>query len=142
MRHSSVPRILYIDSHQGGHETISLLRHAENSAYCISTANTPTEALELIASEPFDLYILEHRLPEMSGVELCRQIRKTDKQTPILFFAGRLRLAESDVSIAAGATEYLVKPIGAEFLIETVRRLLHDFDCSKPKNQSSCSLAK
>jgi two-component system, OmpR family, copper resistance phosphate regulon response regulator CusR len=142
MRYASVARILYIDSQQSSHEINSMLRHAENSTYCISTANTPTEALELIASEPFDLFILEHRLPEMSGVELCRQIRKTDKQTPILFFTARTRLAESDVSLAAGATEYLVEPVSAEYLLETVRRLLRDFHAAKPKNQSSCCLAK
>jgi DNA-binding response OmpR family regulator len=143
------PRILYIDdnSHQDSHreETVSaLLRSADvNQAYCVSTATTAREALELIASEPFDLFILGYQLPEMSGVELCRRIRKTDKLTPILFITKRARLADCQVSVAAGATEYVVKPIGAEYLIETVRHLLNDFHVAKPNCQaSSCNLAK
>ncbi|HEX8369411.1 MAG TPA: response regulator [Pyrinomonadaceae bacterium] len=142
MRYSSSPRILYIENNQDGGEVITTLRRTENRSYCVSTASTPNEALELIASEPFDLLILEHQLSEMSGVELCRRIRQTDKQTPILFCTGRMRLAECEISLAAGATEYLVRPISAENLIETVRQLLNDFHAAKPKNQASCCLTK
>jgi DNA-binding response OmpR family regulator len=90
------------------------------------------------------LFILEHQLREMSGVELCRRIRQTDKKTPILFFSGRTRLMVGEVSIAAGATEYLVRPIGEDHLIDTIRRLLRDriYSGGESKNQSSCCLAK
>ncbi|HEY0048365.1 MAG TPA: response regulator [Pyrinomonadaceae bacterium] len=142
MLHSSVPRILYIENNQDGGELTAMLKRAENRPYCVLTATTPGDALELIADEPFDLLILEHQLPEMSGVELCRRIRQTDKRTPILFCSGRTRLAECDVSLAAGATEYLVRPIAAEHFIETVRRLLNDFHRLKSSNQSSCGLTK
>lgn len=142
MRHSSAARILYIDGNRDGGALVSMLRHSDRNAYCVSTAATPDEALELIASEPFDLFILEHSLAEMSGVEMCRRIRQTDKKTPILFFAGRTRLVESDISLAAGATEYLVEPVSEEYLIETVRRLLSDFHAVKPNNQSACCLTK
>lgn len=142
MRSSSAPRILYIDGNGDGGALVSMLRHSETGAYRISTAATPHEALELIASEPFDLFILEHCLSEMSGVELCRRIRQTDKKTPILFFAGRMRRLESDISLAAGATEYLVAPVSEEYLIETVRRLLSDFQAAKPNNHAACCLTK
>jgi DNA-binding response OmpR family regulator len=142
MRHSSASRILYIDGSRDGGELVSILKGIENCAYRVSIASTPNEALELIAGEPFDLFILESSVSEMSGVELCRLIRKTDKQTPILFFTGRTRAAECEISIAAGATEYLVKPIGAESLVETVRRLLNDFHAGKSRNRTACWLTK
>lgn len=142
MRRSSAPRLLYIENDQDGDELTAMLRRAENRPFCVSTASTPGEALELIAGEPFDLLILEHQLQEMSGVELCRRIRQTDKRTPILFCSGRTRLAECDVSLAAGATEYLVRPIAAGHFIETVRRLLNDSGRLKSSNQSSCGLTK
>lgn len=145
-RKSNNPRILYIDGEPDSspEKVLALLHESDESrAYRVSTATTAHEALELIASEPFDLLILEHQLPEMSGVELCRRIRKTDKQTPILFVTRRARLADCEVSVAAGATEYVIKPIGAKYLIETVRRLLNEFDVVKPSCQaSSCCLAK
>ncbi|MDQ3800497.1 MAG: response regulator [Acidobacteriota bacterium] len=145
MPYSTAPRILYIDNNQtgeGGGELLLMLRHGGHRPYTVATATTPGEALELIASEPFDLLILENRLPEMSGVELCRRIRRNDKQTPILFFSDRTRLSECEVSLAAGATEYLVRPIAAENLIETVARLLSDVHVSKRANQPACCLAK
>jgi DNA-binding response OmpR family regulator len=144
MRRSLVSRILYIDGSSGGDRLIPALGRAENAAYRILTATTPAEALELIAAEPFDLFILEQSLPEMSGVELCRRIRQTDRKTPILFCTGKTRLADCEVSIAAGATEYMVRPFGAEYLVETIRRLLRDDDrrASKSENQTSCRLAK
>jgi len=141
--YSAAPRILYIDNNRpDGGGLVSLLRRADNRRFRVSTASTASRALELIASEPFDLLILEHHLPEMSGVELCRRIRQIDKRTPILFFTGRMRRAECDVSIAAGATEYLVAPVSEENLVETVRRLLNEFHAAKPNNQSACCLAK
>ena len=141
MRRSPTPRILYIDD-SGGGAFISTLKHFGDCDYCVSTVGTPNEALELIAGEPFDHFILKYCLAEMSGVELCRRIRQTDKKTPILFCGGRTRLADCDVSLAAGATEYLVEPVGAEYLIETVRRLLSDFHASKPNQQAACCLTK
>jgi OmpR-family two-component system manganese-sensing response regulator len=145
MRSAAIPRILYIDNNQGGDgdgELISILRRTEHRSCCVATATTAGDALEFIASEPFDLVILENRLSEMSGVELCRRIRRIDKRTPILFFGGRTRLSEGEVSLAAGATEYLLRPIAAESFIETITRLLSDVHASKPVNQSACCLAK
>lgn len=145
MRNAAMPRILYIDNNQGESgdgELISMLRRAAHRPYCVATATTAGEALEFIASEPFDLVILENRLSEMSGVELCRRIRRIEKRTPILFFGGRTRLSEGEISLAAGATEYLVRPVAADSFIETITRLLSDVHASKPVNQTACCLAK
>lgn len=143
MRQAAAPRILYIDNQRrSGGGLVSMLRRAKNHRFSVSTASTPDEALERLAGEPFDLLILDHQLSDMSGVELCRRIRRTDKKTPILFFGDRTRAVDGDVSIAAGATEYLVAPVSEENLVETIRRLLNDFRAAEPNNQSACCLAK
>lgn len=118
------PRILYVEDYQDSCELVSMLLAVEKCDYNFSIANTAREALDLIGKQSFDLYILNYRLPEMSGVELCRRIRQTNSVTPILFFTGMARPADRHVAMAAGADEYLVKPDNLDKITTTVKRLL------------------
>lgn len=90
----------------------------------VTTAATAAEALGLIARGRFDLYLLDNWLPGWSGVELCREIRRTDPSTPVVFYSGAGLDSEREEALAAGAQVYLVKPGDAASLVETVRRLL------------------
>jgi len=90
----------------------------------VTTAATAPEASELIARGRFDLYLLDNWLPGGSGVGLCREIRRSDSSTPILFYSGAGLDAEREEALAAGAQAYLVKPGDVALLVETVRRLL------------------
>ena len=118
------PCILYIENYQNSCELVGQMLLVEKFDCCFESANTPSQALALIANNPFDLYILEYRLPEMTGVELCRQIRKSDAEAPILFFTVVSSEAERNVAFAAGATKYLTKPYDLPILVETVKQLL------------------
>ncbi|MFL6281547.1 MAG: response regulator [Pyrinomonadaceae bacterium] len=90
------------------------------------TAETAAEALDKIATERFDLYLLDNWLPGGSGVELCRKIRETDTSTPIIFYTGAALESEREEALAAGAQAYLVKPLDVSLIIETVSKLLRD----------------
>lgn len=90
----------------------------------VETATTAAEALRLIARGRFDLYLLDNWLPGGSGVELCRELRRTDSLTPVVFYSGAELDSERDEALAAGAQVYLVKPRDAAALVETIRRLL------------------
>lgn len=124
MQFSSAPRILYVDDYQNCCDLISTLLCIEKCNYNFSIADTPSEALKLIAGKPFNLYILENKLPKMSGIELCRQIRKIDKNTPILFFSKKANFFELNASIEAGANEYLEKTQNFNRITRTIRQLL------------------
>jgi DNA-binding response OmpR family regulator len=91
-----------------------------------STAETFAEALDKIATERFDLYLLDNWLPGGSGVELCLKIRETDTSTPIIFYSGAALESEREEALAAGAQAYLVKPMDVSLIVETVRKLLGD----------------
>ncbi len=81
------------------------------------------EALHLMEQEQFSLYILHGQLPGVSGFSICEEIRKTDRQTPIIIYSGMAYQADIDAGLLAGANAYLVKPeIGK--LLPTVKRLL------------------
>lgn len=89
-----------------------------------TSAATMADALERIAAERFDLYLLDNWLPGGSGVELCRKIRETDPTTPVVFYSGAGHESERAEALAAGAQTYLVKPGDVASLLETVKLLL------------------
>jgi DNA-binding response OmpR family regulator len=101
-----------------------MLLKIENQGCTIKSASTATEALALSRTHSFDLYILDYRMPDMSGIELCSVIRQTDKQTPIMFFSAMARDIDRKAAIVAGASDYLVKPNDLNRLTKTVKELL------------------
>jgi DNA-binding response OmpR family regulator len=85
----------------------TLLRLALIEAKAVGTA---AQALSLIQTERFDLYLLDAWLPGLDGFELCRRMRAFDPATPILFFSGAAYEADKKRGIEAGADAYVIKP--------------------------------
>lgn len=132
-------RILCVDDDSDSCEIISLMLHNADENYRVKTVSSGNAALNLIADEPFDLYILDYRLPEMSGTDLCRLIRQSDAQTPIVFFTGMAREIDGKNALEAGATKFLVKPTDLDILTETVTELLNQ-NASNPDFSSSAAM--
>ena len=72
----------------------------------------------------FDLYILDNWLPDRSGVELCRTIRRFDPHTPILFCSAATFAHDIREAMRAGAQKYLVKPVFPDELRQAVTQLI------------------
>ena len=104
------PSILYVDDNADSREVISLMLNIADDKYDVTTVDSADKAINLIKGQNYDLYILDYRLPEIDGIELCRQIRQFDTLTPIIFYSGAAYTAERERAIAAGANAYLVKP--------------------------------
>jgi CheY-like chemotaxis protein len=117
-------RILAVESYMESCELISRMLFVEKHNFDFTVTHSPSRALSLIKEQSFDLYIVKSRLPEMTGVELCRRIRKADSEAPILFLTGKTRLSECRVAIAAGVSEYLILPVDLEKLTTKVKELL------------------
>lgn len=102
------PRVLCVDDDEDSRVMLTtLLRFALIEAKAVGTA---AQALSLIQTERFDLYLLDSRLPDLDGFELCRRMRARDPHMPILFFSGAAYKADIKSGIEAGADAYLVKP--------------------------------
>jgi DNA-binding response OmpR family regulator len=102
------PRVLCVDDDEDSRVMLTtLLRLALIEAKAVGTA---AQALSSIQAERFDLYLLDSRLPDLDGFELCRRIRDFDPQTPILFFSGAAYEADKKRGIEAGADAYVIKP--------------------------------
>ena len=110
-------RALYVDESEDCRDMLSTaLKFWRIDARAVATA---TEALSLIQTERFDLYLLDVRLPDLDGFELCRRMRDFDPHTPIIFFSGAAYEADKKRGIAAGANDYVTKP-NMDVLLRTI----------------------
>ena len=108
MPSSPLPRVLCVDDDEDSRIIlIMLLKSALIEAKAVGTG---AQALSSIQTERFDLYLLDSRLPDLDGFDLCRQMRDFDPQTPILFFSGAAYEADKKRGIEAGANAYVIKP--------------------------------
>jgi CheY-like chemotaxis protein len=114
------PRILYAEDHADTRALVALL--LRRAGFEVAEAASAHEALALAASARFELYLLDHVLPDASGVEVCKSLRAADLATPILFLTGRAMAWEREAALRAGAQGYLVKPDDVTDIAEHVAR--------------------
>jgi DNA-binding response OmpR family regulator len=100
-------RILFVEDNE---ETWELVE-ATLMEYKLTYARNFKEGLRIARRGYFDLYLLDNWLPDGSGVELCRAIRKFDPYTPILFYSATAFARDTGEAWRAGAQAYLVKPV-------------------------------
>jgi DNA-binding response OmpR family regulator len=119
---SADSRILLVEDHEDTREFLALL--LVHSKYKVETASTIGEGLKLANAHAFDLFIFDSMLPDGSGVELCRCVRKFNQLTPIIFYSGLAYEADITKALAAGAQAYLVKPVDLTDLMQSVEKLI------------------
>jgi DNA-binding response OmpR family regulator len=117
--------VLIIDDNDDTAEMLKILLGEEE--YEVTTAATVQEALSL-ASNEFDLYVLDKRLPDGSGVELCAKLNQITPGVPCIFYTGDAYEVHRVEAIAAGADAYVAKP-DVEGLIENINKLLAKAEC-------------
>ena len=101
-------RILYTEDHADTQELVSFILNRLN--YDVVITASSEDALRLAHEDRFDLYMLDARLPDGSGVDLCRSIREFDTATPILFYSANAMDSEKRLALESGAQRYLTKP--------------------------------
>lgn len=121
---SSPCRILVVDDDKDSCDLIKAMLYFSDLNYEVSTAESSKKAISLMENQSFDLFILDHSLPDISGIELCDHIRKNNPVTPIMFLSARAYPADRSDGLKAGADEYLVKPNDLGRLVETINQLL------------------
>ena len=97
----------------------------EQASYEVTLTSTIADGLQRAKSERFNLIILDHILPDGTGLELCQQIRQFDPDTPILFFASAVQELSQQYVMRIHAQGLLLKPLGIRDLVVTVDRLLN-----------------
>jgi len=120
---------------------------ADNIAYALSTEGFDTQwhaeggnVLSFIAETPVDLIILDVGLPDMSGMELCKAIRKNNP-VPVIFLTARSQEIDRVVGLEIGADDYVVKPFSPRELTARVKAVLRRTrpEDAAPAGSASCA---
>ncbi len=90
----------------------------------VAAACDASAALAEFRAAPPDLLLMEARLPDDDGREVCRRLRDDGARVPILILTGRDAVADRIAGLEAGADDYLVKPFSVPELVARVRALL------------------
>jgi len=92
--------------------------------YECEEAASGQQALGRIRSQTWDLVLLDWNLPDFSGVEVCRRMRKGGISTPVLMLTARDEVKQRVEALDSGADDYLIKPFSIEELLARVRARL------------------
>jgi DNA-binding response OmpR family regulator len=120
-------RILYVDDHEDTSFMLTYLLGQSN--YEVVTASSMAGALNRIRNEKFDLYILDKRLPDGSGLDLCRRLNQATPDVPVIFYTGDAYALHREEGLCAGAEAYVAKP-NIDELVATVNECLADMECA------------
>ena len=115
-------RILLVEDDPAITKLLSL--HFQKPAFELVAFDRGRRALERMGAEVFDLAILDIMLPDMNGFELCKGIRATNAQTPILMLSALGDEMDKVRALELGADDYLTKPFGVAELMARVKALL------------------
>ena len=116
-----MPRILIADDEPNIREVISFA--LERAGFATATARNGVEALQQFRRGPLDLIILDIGMPELDGLEVCRQVRKTS-EVPILFLSARDEEIDRVLGLEIGGDDYVTKPFSARELVARVNVIL------------------
>lgn len=118
------PYILIVDDEPNIVMSLEFLMR--KNGYQVGIARNGTEALAAIDQTPYDLVLLDIMMPDVDGLQVCRQLRARPDRTAtkVIFLSAKSREADVQKGYAAGADLYIPKPFSTRQLMEKVRELL------------------
>jgi CheY-like chemotaxis protein len=116
------PSVLLVEDQSDVRNMLAIL--FEEWGYLATMVGTATEGLRQALERRFDIIILDNWLPDLEGIDLCKQIREFDRYTPIIFFSSSAMGNEDSSAIQAGANAFVLKGEGLAPLRETMAQQL------------------
>lgn len=120
--HTDKKTILVVEDIESNYLLMTIL--LGNMGYQFTRAADGVEAVEKVLSEHFDLVLMDIKMPRLGGLEATREIRKTNREVPIIALTAHAFNSDKEAAIAAGCNGFLVKPIDRNALAGTLRRFL------------------
>src|SRR5213083_287056 len=114
-------RILLVEDERRVASFVS--RALRENSYAVDLAETGEKAIEMAMQNAYDSILLDVRLPGLSGIHVCRELRDARIDTPILMLTARGLVEQRVEGLDAGADDYLTKPFAVIELLARVRAL-------------------
>ncbi len=97
--------------------------YLQREGYVVVAVNTGADALKVLAEEPVRLVVLDLNLPDMDGLDVCRQIR-TRSTVPVVMLTARDEQSDRLTGLEAGADDYIGKPFSPQELVARMKAVL------------------
>lgn len=134
------PHILVTDDERGIRNTLKEILEFEN--YAVTTAESGSEALELISKNNFDLMFLDIKMKGIDGIETLRQLRTAGFELPVIMISGHGTIEIAVEATKMGAYDFLEKPPDLNRLLLTIRNALSQNSLAKEVKQIRRKLPK
>jgi len=119
-------KILIIEDDLALRQTLETALESEN--YKVLSASDGAEGFKIATQESFDLILLDLKLPEMDGFEICKNLRSKGDTTPIIFLTGEKKEEIDKVlGLELGGDDYMTKPFGTRELLARIKAVLRRF---------------
>jgi two-component system, OmpR family, KDP operon response regulator KdpE len=115
-------KILVVDDEPASRRVLGIALAA--FGFLVAEAGTGEQALAALATDRFDIVLLDVEMPGMGGIEACRQMQQQSPRPAILMLSARESDADKARSFQAGANDYITKPLPLRDLIARVRAVL------------------
>jgi len=112
-------KILIVEDEKGISDFLK--QGLEEESYEIIVASDGLSGLDLAITNKPDLILLDWMLPKICGIDVCKEFRKTDSKTPIIFLTAKDTIQETIEGLKSGANDYIKKPFSFEELLERIK---------------------
>jgi len=130
---NSSGHILIVDDEASLRQTLA--RILQRAGHEVTTAATGTEGLTLLGMQSFDLLYLDIRMPDISGLELLKTIHEKYPDLPVILFTAQPDLNSALEALRRGATDYLLKPLKPQSVIDRTQMILADKQIERRKRE-------
>jgi phosphate regulon transcriptional regulator PhoB len=134
-------RILVIEDDP---DIVELVRYnLENEGYEVASAADGRSGLDLLRRSDYDLVVLDLMLPQLSGLDVCKEIRREKKleALPVIMLTARGEEADRVIGLELGADDYIAKPFSVREMVARVKALLRRAVRDAGKNEPEQALA-
>lgn len=131
-------KILVVDDEENIVELVKF--NLENEGYQVFVTYDGQTALDKLQKEDIDLLILDLMLPEIGGLDICRQIRNDDELSdlPIIMLTAKEKEVDRILGLELGADDYVTKPFSPRELVARVKAILRRTSSSEQKTDRDC----
>lgn len=130
--------ILIVDDEES---IVTLLTyHLEKEGFAIDKAHTGKEALEKVATNKFDLVVLDIMIPDIDGMEICSQLRDSKNDIPIIMLTARDDQNDKIHGLDIGADDYLTKPFSPKEVVSRINAVFRRIDLSHRESFQSIKI--